>query len=191
LINQILFVSDVPDQQIGHEHVAKCSFAVNHVHHGFLLDSHYRAIGHRACGTHPEGLSGKATLSEKVALVLNSYCGFLPARRQYGELYLPSLDIEDGIGRIALSKDFLLFRESRNCSTVVNGREEGLRIEFPAFLDRRHGCHGSLPFNAKGRPRTPVLDRAHSTRGLLWSATIFVCVLKTEQTSLRVGTLLM
>ena len=72
LINQILFVSDVPDQQIGHEHVGKYSFAVNHVHHGFLADSHYRAIGHCACGTHSEGLSCKATFSEKVALVQNS-----------------------------------------------------------------------------------------------------------------------
>jgi hypothetical protein len=50
-------------------------------------------------GTHPEGLSCEATYSEKVALVQNSYCGFLPARRQYGELYLPFMDMEDGIGR--------------------------------------------------------------------------------------------
>jgi hypothetical protein len=111
----------------------------------------------RAC---PVRQPSEATLPKKSSLNQNAYRGFLPALRQNAEPYLPFLDIEDGIGRIALSKDSLLFGERCDCSTAVDSREERLRIEVAAFLDRCHGCHGSLPFNAKGRPRTPVFVRA-------------------------------
>ena len=79
LVNQILFVSDVPCQQICHEHIGKRMFPVKHFHHGLLIDSHHGAIGHCSCGAHAEGLPCKATFSEEIALVQNAYCGFLPA----------------------------------------------------------------------------------------------------------------
>src|SRR5450755_2043338 len=60
LVNQILFVSDVPRQQIRYEHVRKCVFAVKHFHHRLLLDSHHRAIGQCSCGAHAECLPSKA-----------------------------------------------------------------------------------------------------------------------------------
>ena len=50
LVNQILFISDVPCQQICHEHIGKRVFPVKHFHHGLLLDSHHRAMGHCGCG---------------------------------------------------------------------------------------------------------------------------------------------
>jgi hypothetical protein len=42
LVNQILFVSDVPCQQICHEHIGKSVPSVKHFHHGLLIDSHHR-----------------------------------------------------------------------------------------------------------------------------------------------------
>ena len=44
LINQIFFVTDVPRQQIGHEHVGKIMFPMKRFHHGFLIDSENSAI---------------------------------------------------------------------------------------------------------------------------------------------------
>ena len=60
LVNQILFVSDVPCQQICHEHVGKRVFPVKHFHHGLLVVSHHGAIGHCGCGAHAEKLPRKA-----------------------------------------------------------------------------------------------------------------------------------
>jgi len=79
LVNQILFVSDVPCQQICHEHIRKRMFLVRHFHHVLLFDSHHSAIGHCGCGAQADRLSGEATFSEEIALVQNAYGGFLPA----------------------------------------------------------------------------------------------------------------
>jgi hypothetical protein len=77
LVNQILFVSDIPRQQIGHEHVGKCMLPVNHVQHAFLIDAHYRAIGHGGCGARANSLSQEAAFSKEIVLVQNAYRGFL------------------------------------------------------------------------------------------------------------------
>jgi len=55
LVNQIFFVPDIPCQQICHEHIGERRFAVNHIHHGFLIAWHHRASGHRGCGAHAGG----------------------------------------------------------------------------------------------------------------------------------------
>src|ERR1700730_4373129 len=52
LVSQILFVSDVPCQQIGYEKIGERVFPVKHFHHGLLIDSHQRAIGHCDCRPH-------------------------------------------------------------------------------------------------------------------------------------------
>ena len=87
-------------------------FSVKHGHHGLLVDSHHRAIGHCGCGAQAEWLSCKATFSEEIALVQHADRGFLPALRHNGEFYLPFLCVKHGVGRIALSKDRLLFGEA-------------------------------------------------------------------------------
>ena len=148
LIHQICFVSDVPGQQVRYEHVGKRWFSVNYIHHGFLLDAHYRAVGHRDRGAQAARLSCEGTVSEEITLVQNGYCGFLPAHRHNGESYLSLLYIENRISRVTLSKDHPFVRKGRDCSTAVDGREEGLEIEFAPFLGRGHWCHGWLPSNA-------------------------------------------
>jgi hypothetical protein len=87
LVNQILFVPDIPCQQICHEHIGERRFAVNHIHHGFLIASHHRASGHRGCGAHAAGLSCEATLPEEITLVQNAYCGSLPVLSHNDEFY--------------------------------------------------------------------------------------------------------
>src|ERR1700730_5037512 len=94
LINQILFVSDVPCQQKCDEHFGKRMFPVKHFHHGLLIDSHHRAIGHCGCGAQAERLPYKATIFEKITLVQNAYCGFLPPPRHNGELHLSFLYVK-------------------------------------------------------------------------------------------------
>jgi hypothetical protein len=68
-------------------------FPVKHFHHGLLVDFHHGAIGHCGCGAQAERLPRKATFSEKIALVQNAYCGFLPDLRHNGEFNLSFLNI--------------------------------------------------------------------------------------------------
>ena len=69
LVNQILFVTDVPRQQIGHEQVREFVFPVQRFHHGFLVDSQNRAIRNRGCGAHAERLACERTFAEEVAFL--------------------------------------------------------------------------------------------------------------------------
>src|ERR1019366_3672577 len=88
-----------------------------------------------------ERLPFKAPFSEEIALVQNPYCGFLPALRHNGESHLTFPYIKNSIGRVALSKDRLLFGKGYDLSTAVDGRKEFLGIEFAEFLGCYHGCH--------------------------------------------------
>src|SRR5580692_3324797 len=87
----------------------------------------------------------KATFSEEIALVQNAYCGFLPELRHNGEFYLSFLYIKNSIGRVALSKDCLLFGKNFDLSTAVDGRKECLSIKFDDVLGHRHEWHDSPP----------------------------------------------
>jgi hypothetical protein len=132
-------------------------FSVKHFHHRLLIDSHHRAIGHCGCGAQAERLSCKATLSEEIALVQNAYCGFLPELRHNGEFYLSFLYIENSIGRIALSKDRLLFGKSLDLPAgAVDCRKECFGIELAEFLGRCRGWH-DWPLS-----RIPVAQKAPS-----------------------------
>src|ERR1700687_5781369 len=107
----------------------------------FLSIFTHGAIGHCGCGAQAERLPCKATFSEEIALVQNAYCGFLPVRRHNCEFHLSFLNIKNSIGRVALSKDRLLFGKSCDLPTAVDGRKKCLGIEFVGFLRRYHGCH--------------------------------------------------
>jgi hypothetical protein len=89
----------------------------------------------------------KATLSEEIALVKNGYCGFLPDLRHNGEFYLSYLNlyIKNSIGRVALSKDRLLFGKNFDLSTAVDGRKECFSIKFDEVLGRCHEWHDWPP----------------------------------------------
>jgi len=67
LINQVFFVTDVPRQQIGDEHVGNGVFPMKRLHHGLLVDSQNSAIRQRGCRAHAECLACKGPLTEKVS----------------------------------------------------------------------------------------------------------------------------
>ncbi len=60
---------------------------------------------------------------------------FLAPRGDDGELHLAALDIEDGVGRIALREDRALPAVGRECSAGADVGEERVGIE------RVLGCH--------------------------------------------------
>src|ERR1700730_1065658 len=171
LIKQILFVSDVPCQQKCHEHFGKRMFPVKHFHHGLLIDSHHRAIGHCGCGAQAERLPYKATIFEKITLVQNAYCGFLPPPRHNGELHLSFLYVKNSIGRVALNKDPLLFGKSCDLPTFADGRKECLGIEFAGFLGRYNGCHDWPPLKSSEGAEGIKIDHlaAKQRYAALWS----------------------
>jgi hypothetical protein len=138
LVNQILLVSDVPCQQICHEHIGKLVFPVKHFHHGLFVDLHHRAIGHCARGAQAESLSCEASFSEEISLVQNAYGGFLPALRHNCESYLSFPYIKNSVGRVALNKDRLLFGKGCDLPTAVDGRKERLGIELTEVPGHSH-----------------------------------------------------
>jgi len=94
LVHQVFLVPDFPCQQICHEPIGERTFAVDDIHHRFLIDSHNRAIGQCGCRVHAEKLSCEAAFSEEIAILQNPYRSFLTALRHNGEFYLSFLNIK-------------------------------------------------------------------------------------------------
>src|SRR5579864_5034334 len=122
-------------------------FSVKDFHHGFLIDSHHRTIGHCGCRAHAKKLPSKAPFSEEITLVQNADCRFLSRLRHNRELYLSFQYVENSIGRVALSEDRLFFRERRDLPTTVNCREKCLGIKFLENLGC-YGCYGRPLFES-------------------------------------------
>src|ERR1700677_2171654 len=78
LVNQILFVSNVPRQQISYEHVGQSMFTVESLHHRFLVDAQKFAICHCRCSSHAERLTCEAAFTKKIPLTQDTYRCFLP-----------------------------------------------------------------------------------------------------------------
>ena len=102
--------------------------------------SHHRAIGHCCCRAHAEGLSRKATFSKEIALSQNPYGGFFPALGHHSELYPPFLNVKNSVGRVALSKNRLLFGERCDGPAAIDGRKECLGSNLRRFLAAAAGA---------------------------------------------------
>src|SRR5581483_10293807 len=134
LVDQILFVSNVPGQQICDEQIGKGRFAVKRIHHGLFFNSQNSAIGHCVCRTHAEMLTCKRTFAEETPLTQYADRGFLAILGDDGESYLPCLQIKHCVGRIPLGEDGLLFRKEQNSPAFADGVEEHLGVEVGAVL---------------------------------------------------------
>ena len=108
---------------------------MEHVIHGLLVDFHHGAIGHCGCGAQTERLPCKATFAEKITLVQNAYCGFLPDLRYNAEFYLSFLYVKDSIGRVALSKDRLLLGKAAIFLPPLMVERNVLVSNLMSFLD--------------------------------------------------------
>ena len=111
LVNQILFVSDVPRQQICDEHIGKGVFPVKRVHHCLFLNPQNSAIRHRGCRAHAQRLSCKRTFAEETLLTQYADRRFLAILGDNGESYLACLQIENCVGGVPLREDGLLLRK--------------------------------------------------------------------------------
>jgi hypothetical protein len=70
------------------------------------------------------GCPVKTTFTEEIAHVQNADCRFLPIFRDNGEFYLRFLYAKNNVGRVALSKDHLLFGKRYDCRAAVDGCKE-------------------------------------------------------------------
>ena len=105
LIDQVFFDSNVPRQHVSKEPIRKRGLGMEPSHHFLLLDGqdHARLHGRRGC--HTLRLACKATLAKEMARLEHSNYGFFARVRHDGQPDDALLEIHDGRGRIALSKD--------------------------------------------------------------------------------------
>src|SRR5712692_3877687 len=98
-------------------------------YHGVLAHPHDAGRLNRAGGRHAEGLSRQAALAKEAPSLENSDDRFLSSRGDDRELDLAALYVEHGIGGVPLGKDDLLVPVLPGRLSVLDLREEGLRIE--------------------------------------------------------------
>src|SRR5205807_10491050 len=97
LVDQVLFITDIPPQQIRHEHIGKGVFPMKRPHHRLLLGAQKLAIRHCSCGSHAESLSCQRAFPKEIPLTQYADRGFLPRLRNDGEPTFAFLDIEDSV----------------------------------------------------------------------------------------------
>jgi hypothetical protein len=124
LVDQVLFITDIARQQIGHEHIGKSVFPMKRVHHRPLLDPQKLAICHGCRGSHTESLPCQRAFPKKISLILYSDRGFLANLGYDSKLYLAFLDIKDGVSRITLREDPLLLGNGQALPALADGGEE-------------------------------------------------------------------
>src|SRR5580700_9924482 len=135
MVHQVLFVSDVPCQQISDEQVGESVFPVERLHHCFLPNAQKLAIGHCRGSSHAERLTRKATFTKKVLLTQDADGRFLPIVRHDRQLHLAALDIKHCVSRIPLREDGLLLFKRHNFPSLAEGSEECVRVEIAFHLD--------------------------------------------------------
>jgi hypothetical protein len=121
LVNQALFISDVPGQQIRYEQVGQSMFTVESLHHRFLVDAQKSAIRHSGRAADAESLASERTLAEKVSLTKYTDRSFLASLRDYGEFHLARVDIKHRISGIPLCKNSMFLREKHKFPALADG----------------------------------------------------------------------
>src|SRR5260370_24067874 len=91
LVDQILFVADIPRQQIRHEQIGKRVLAVQRIHHRFLVDPQNLAIRHRRRRSHAQGLTCQSTFAKEVSVRQHADARFSAGLGDDGELHFALL----------------------------------------------------------------------------------------------------
>jgi hypothetical protein len=131
LVNKILFVLDVPRQQICDEQIGKGVFPVKRVHHGLFLNSQNSAICHCGCSAHAERLTCKRTFAEETSITQYPDRGFFAGFGNNGQSHLAALQIKHCVREIPLRENGLLFRKEQSLPALADGGKECLRVELP------------------------------------------------------------
>src|SRR3984957_10219197 len=135
-----------------HERFREFRLVVEKTNHGCFLQPHDPAFLNCLGCRHSQGLPGQASLAAKFFASKNCNYGFFPMLGKYDELYLPVLDVEDGIRRLTLRKDNLTSSVYRCGPSAVCLGEEGLEFE------RRLGLASHC---VRARPSRPELRGQH------------------------------
>src|SRR5205807_4100309 len=96
-----------------------------------------RARVHGGRCREPDSVSGERPFTEKVAKAQYAYDGFSAGLRQHRQFHAPVLNVEDGIGRVALRVDDGVRWIRDDLSGYARRGKEGLCIE-PASVRRLH-----------------------------------------------------
>jgi hypothetical protein len=132
LVNQVLFVADIPCQQIRYEQIRERVFPVKRKDHCLLINLQKLAGRHGGCRSHAESLTRKRTFSKKLSLAQYAE-GCSRANLGYDrEANLAFLDIEDGISRVPLREDCLFLGKDRSLPPLADGGKElpGVEVAF-------------------------------------------------------------
>ena len=105
---------------------AKAGSFAEHVGHRCLLNPHQRAVGERRGRRDALRLPGQASLPKEGLSPEEGNHRFFAPRGDNGELHLSALDVEDGVGDIALHKDRAVLSVGRDGFPGPDVGEEGV-----------------------------------------------------------------
>jgi hypothetical protein len=112
-----------------HELLGKRWLLAERAHNTGLAQSHYCTIRHCHRRCQAQGLAIQTALAEKVSLSMNSDNRVLPQIGTDGDLDLAFPDVKDGIRRLALREDSVIFPVVRYAPAAVHGGEEFVDAE--------------------------------------------------------------
>src|SRR5580658_1516299 len=89
-------------------------------HHRLLLDMEEYTVCHDSRRRHAYNLASETTFSKEIAFAQNAKRCFFAAFRNNAEAYLPGLNEEQSVSRIALSEDRILLRKGHHVPALPN-----------------------------------------------------------------------
>jgi hypothetical protein len=108
LVDQVLFNSTVPSQQIRHEQFRKFWLIMNGGDHGGLLQASYHAFVHRPGCRDAQRMAIETSFAKEVASFQDCDDCFLALLGNDGEFDLALLDVKNRVRGLSLRKDNLI-----------------------------------------------------------------------------------
>jgi hypothetical protein len=133
LVYQILFVPDVPSQQVRYEQIREFVFPVERKHHCLLVNAQNFAIRDCGCRPHTQSLSSQPTFSEKLSLIQYAQGCFLTVLGHDREANFAFLDVKHCVSSVPLREDCLLLGKSHDFPTLADRGKEFPWVEVVRF----------------------------------------------------------
>src|SRR5260370_31228958 len=108
LVDQVLFNSTVPSQQIRHEQFGKLCLIMNGGDHGRLLYASNHGFIERPRGCHAQRMAIQTSFAEKMPGSQDCNHRFLALLGNDGEVDLALLDVKNGVGDLPLRENNLI-----------------------------------------------------------------------------------
>src|SRR5260370_20355478 len=94
-----------------------------------LVDGKKRGRRNSSSRAHADRLTRNAALAKKRVRTKHRDYRHLTRRAKHGEFYVALLDVHDGLGRLTLTVNLLVFPEFSDLSCHSRNIEKGLRLE--------------------------------------------------------------